>query len=148
MKVILLRDVAKIGKRFEIVEVPNGFALNKLIPAKDAEPASPANVKRVLERKKKGDSLTADEVALIRSIHDECAVSPLVIDMEANEQGHLFQSVHVSDIIAAAAKRGMKLPEAFVRVDAPIKSVGVHEVRMEASGTSYSLGLAVQAKSK
>ncbi len=47
MKVILLRDVAKIGKRYEVANVPDGFALNKLIPQGDAQAATPDNVKRV-----------------------------------------------------------------------------------------------------
>ena len=40
MKVILLRDVAKLGRRFAVVEVPDGFALNQLIPKGMAEAAS------------------------------------------------------------------------------------------------------------
>ena len=39
MKVILLQDVAKIGRRSEVVEVPDGYAQNKLIPKGMAQPA-------------------------------------------------------------------------------------------------------------
>ena len=47
MKVILLRW-AKIGRRYTVVEVPDGYALNKLIPKKKmAEQASPANLKKI-----------------------------------------------------------------------------------------------------
>ena len=47
MKVILLKDVAKIGRRFEIKEVPDGYALNKLIPKNMAQFATPENIKRI-----------------------------------------------------------------------------------------------------
>ena len=53
MKVILLQDVAKIGKRFETVDVPDGYALNMLIPKRMAEPATPENLKRVDARRTK-----------------------------------------------------------------------------------------------
>ena len=54
MKVILLRDVAKIGKRFEVKEVPTGHALNFLIPKKLAEPATTEALRRhSVEMKKK-----------------------------------------------------------------------------------------------
>ena len=63
MKVILLRDVAKIGRRFEIVEVPDGYALNKLIPKKDAEAATPANVKRIQQNKDRTNANKAETAA-------------------------------------------------------------------------------------
>ena len=47
MKVILLQDVAKIGRRFDIVEVPSGYGMNKLIPQGMAKPATPENVKAI-----------------------------------------------------------------------------------------------------
>jgi ribosomal protein L9 len=56
MKVILLRDVAKIGKRFAIVDVPDGYALNKLIPSKDAEPATTNNIKRINQLKERSQT--------------------------------------------------------------------------------------------
>jgi len=147
MKVILLRDVAKIGKRFSIVEVPDGFAQNKLIPQKDAEPATPANVKRILEKKKKDSSAAAADIEQVVSIHAKFAEEPLRVVMEANEQGHLFQSVHTAEIVAAARERKVTIPASIIKIDSPIKSVGLHEVRLEVGGTSYSLGLEVTAKS-
>jgi len=146
MKVILLRDVAKIGKRFSIVEVPDGFALNKLIPSKDAEPASPANVKRVLEKHKQTAAGALLQVNGIKGIHETFATDPLLILMEANAQGHLFQSVHVSDIVKAAKEKGVVIPEGVVKIEAPIKSVGTHEVKLEVPGNSYSLSLSVVPK--
>ncbi len=148
MKVILLRDVARIGKRFEIKDVPDGFALNKLIPARDAEPATPANVKRVME-KHRNDVRTKDmELSTARAIAEACAKEPIVITMEANEQGHLFQAVHARDIVAAAQVRGLSIPEASLKITAPVKSVGDHTVTLHTSGQDFAVPLHVTAKSK
>ena len=148
MKVILLRDVAKIGKKFSVVEVPDGFALNKLIPAKDAEPANAANLKKILEKKKNNDQSKEGEIAVVNEIFKACADAPLLVPMEANEQGHLFQSVRVSDILASAKLRGLNIPESILRLKDPIKSLGAHEVTIEAHGVVKNLALMVVTKSK
>ncbi len=148
MKVILLRDVAKIGKKFQVVEVPDGFALNKLIPKKDAEPANQANLKRILEKKKNNDHSKEGEVAIVHAISKACADAPLFIPMEANEQGHLFKSVHAADILASAKLRDLMISESFLHLKDPIKSLGAHEVMIEAHGVAKPLALMIVAKSK
>ena len=47
MKVILLKDVAKIGRRHEVAEVPDGYALNMLIPKGLAKAGTPENIKKL-----------------------------------------------------------------------------------------------------
>jgi large subunit ribosomal protein L9 len=148
MKVILLRDVARIGKRFEIKEVPDGFALNKLIPARDAEPATPANVKRVMEKHKNDVRVKDVELATARSIAEACAALPITIAVESNEQGHLFQAIHAKDIVTAAAARGLGIPEGSLKITAPIKSLGQHTVILHTSGQDFNVPLSIVAKSK
>lgn len=148
MKVILLRDVAKIGKKFSVVEVPDGFALNKLIPQKDAEAATPANLKRILEKKKNNDHSKEGDLAIVQAISQACVVEPLQIPMDANEQGHLFQSVHAVDILAAAKLRSLTIPEAFLRLKDPVKSIGLHEVMLEAHGVVKPVAINVVSKTK
>jgi large subunit ribosomal protein L9 len=146
MKVILLRDVAKIGKRFEIKEVPDGYALNSLIPKKDAEPATPANVKRVLERNKNTARTKEATIGEAQKISDACNETPLRIVMGANEQGHLFQSVHASEIVTVAAARGFALEKNQVVIPEAVKSLGVHTVRIQAAGKDFPLVIEVVAK--
>ena len=129
MKVILLRDVAKIGRRSEVVELPDGYALNQLIPKKWAEPATPANMKKIVALKATAslhDKLEDDQfktaVATLQSL-------PLqIVGGQANGQGHLFKAVHAIDIIAAAKQRGIVILPAQVEIKAPIKSLGSHEI--------------------
>lgn len=146
MKVILLRDVAKIGKRFEIVDVPDGYALNKLIPRKDAEAAIPVNVKRVLNMRQKGLSDKEGVIVAIKKMVADLSETPLQVPMQANEQGHLFQSVHASDVVEAAEKRGVKIPKEFVVIEAAIKSTGAHSVILKSQGEVKTLSIMVVAK--
>lgn len=146
MKVILLRDVARIGKRFEIVNVPDGYALNKLIPQKDAEAATPVNVKRVQEKAKLSTKNKEDEVSAIKLIVSACVEKPLQIKMEANEQGHLFQAVHVSDIVAAAKALGLDIPAQFIKIEETIKEVGNAKVTLATADFQSFLPVEVIAK--
>jgi large subunit ribosomal protein L9 len=146
MKVILLRDVAKIGRRFEIKEVPDGYAQNSLIPKKDAEPATPANVKRVLELSKKTARTNEATIEEAKKLSEESIATPLVIKMEANDQGHLFQGVHANEIVAAAIARGLTLVKEQVHIQEAIKALGDHTVHIRAVGKEFPLKIEVVAK--
>lgn len=146
MKVILLRDVAKIGRRYEIVDVPDGYALNKLIPQKDAQPATPVNVKRVNNMREKDKSDKAGILVTIKKIVVDLEGSPLIVPMQANEQGHLFQSVHADDVVTAAKLRSVNIPKEYLHIEHPIKSVGEHSVILKNQGESFSLVISVVAK--
>ncbi len=148
MKVILLRDVARIGKRFEIKEVPDGFALNKLIPSKDAELATPGNIKRIEEKKRQSDKSNVNELESIKKLSATFAESPLIVTMEANEQAHLFKSVQVEDIVKAGLDRGVSIPKDKVRLPETIKSLGQHEVKLLGGREEHPLLLEVIAKQK
>ncbi len=146
MKVILLRDVAKIGKKFSVVEVPDGFALNKLIPRKDAEPATAAGLKRILEKQKGTNRTKEEEGAVILGLHEASSLSPFKIEIEANEQGHLFKSIHPSDIVAAAKLQEQVVPEQFLKITDPIKTVGKHEAVLTNGTLTKNIFIEVVAK--
>ncbi|MBP6881718.1 MAG: 50S ribosomal protein L9 [Candidatus Pacebacteria bacterium] len=128
MKVILLQDVAKIGKRFSVVNVPDGYAINQLIPKKLALPATPENLKRTLRHNqaiaanKEADSVRFD--AAVAALTDKA----VIVTADANEQGHLFKAVHETEIAAAATVAGLVIDAQMVKITTPIKSLGEHEV--------------------
>lgn len=130
MKVILLQDVARIGRKGSIVEVPDGFAQNKLIPKKMAEPATPINLKKA---EKTQATAVAQQGAAIEKFEQAAASlrEKLVsIKVQANEQGHLFKAVHEEDIAAAAASVGIFVDAAMIRIPVQIKSLGKHDVQL------------------
>lgn len=130
MKVILLQDVAKIGKRSELVEVPDGYALNQLIPKKMAEPATAANQRRI-ERLQA--SAAADQAAGAEQF-DAAMVAlkeqTVTVTAEANEQGHLFKAVHENDVADAAKAAGISLQASHIVIAEPIKELGEHTLQL------------------
>jgi large subunit ribosomal protein L9 len=130
MKVILVRDVAKIGRRNQIVEVPDGYAQNQLIPKKWALPATPQNLKRI-EALHAGVAASKDakEEQFLASVK-KLESNPVTITADANEQGHLFKAIHEKDIVEAAKGVGVQLEVATVKIPTLIKSVGEHTIHL------------------
>jgi large subunit ribosomal protein L9 len=148
MKVILLRDVAKIGRRFEIVEVPDGFALNKLIPKKDAEAATPTNLKRIQQQKARTSANKAESSAEIIAIVEKLNQNKLNITTETNDLGHLFKAVNAKDIVKSANDLGLGLSEEVVIINEPIKSVGEHQIYIKNQDQKLSVNIIVSKKQK
>ena len=130
MEVILLERVEKLGQMGDVVKVRAGFARNFLLPRKKALRANDEN-KKVFEAQR------ADlEVRNLERRKDaEGAAKKLdgrsfVIIRQASEAGLLYGSVSTRDIADAAAAEGVKVDRVQVRLDKPLKSLGVSKVRV------------------
>ena len=142
---ILLQDVAKIGRRFEIVEVPNGLAQNKLIPQKLATEATDGNVKRVMARNEKLQAQSAaDEEGFANAI-EALGDTPITVSAQANEQGHLFESLRKERIAEALKNAGVSVAASTIVIDAPIKTVGSHTITLAHGAISKEISLLVSA---
>lgn len=130
MKVILLKDVAKIGQRTQVVEVPDGYAMNQLIPKGMAEAATPANMKRIERAQADADAAKAAGEARFEKALKALQATKVAVKAETNEQGHLFKAVSEKDIAEAATTAGVDVDEAMLVVGEPIKEVGDHTVSL------------------
>lgn len=125
MKVVLLRDVAGLGVRGEVVRVAEGYARNYLIPKGLAEPATEGRLKEIAQRdqvrEKKADRLAAQA----RKTAAALAGLTVRIPARAGEGGKLFGSVGSKDIAAALASRyNLNIDRKKLEIREPIKSLG------------------------
>ena len=124
MKVILLDDVAKVGRRGEVRDVSDGFARNFLIPKKLALSASAGNMKNLehikVQANAKADRVKGDAETLRQRIE---ALS-LEERRQASEEGKLFGSVTSQDIVDFLDKHGVQVERRRVHLDEPIKTLG------------------------
>jgi large subunit ribosomal protein L9 len=137
MKVILLQDVAKIGKRFSVVEVPDGYALNQLIPKRMAEAATPANLKKIERRQAETAATKEADLARFQAAKTILTANKITVLVEANEQGHLFKAVHETEIADAAQTMGADIESVMVKIEKPIKELGDHSIQL-VSGTQVA----------
>jgi len=146
MKVILLQDVARIGRRFETKDVPDGHALNFLIPRGMAQPASKENMKNleVQKSKSEGDRAHAEEV--FKETCEKLMSSPIVLKLPANEQGHLFKGVKAEEIAECVTKEVGLLKKEQIILKSPIKNTGEHTITAVSGGEEQTFTLVIEAE--
>ena len=145
MKVILLQDVPRVGQRFAVKEVPDGHALNKLIPKGLAEPATPENLKRAKARVTKAEvERVAIDAAFVEAL-DALSNRTLTLEVEANRQGHLFKAINADDVVAAAKEEGIILNPSQIVIENPIKEVGEHIIAARSGEQGGTIELEIVA---
>lgn len=146
MKIILLQDVAKVGRKHEIKEVNDGFARNFLLGNNKAVLANPANLSRVLGLKQGQIEQTKKTVSLVDQFLMRAGESPLVIKVKANGAGHLFASLHAKDISETVKKNlGVELPTDLIILDKPIKEVGETKIALKVGDSRKEVSILIEA---
>ncbi|MCK6439734.1 MAG: 50S ribosomal protein L9 [Planctomycetes bacterium] len=130
MKVILRESVEKLGRRGEVVAVAGGYARNYLIPQGFAAAATKENIRRVESEKKAYLAREAKRIEECQEIAAAIEKSQVSITMKVGPDGQMFGSVTARMIADALAEDGIKLETKMVRLDDPIKDLGVFPVRV------------------
>lgn len=146
MKVILLQDVAKIGRRHSVVEVPDGYALNQLIPKRLAAPATPHNLKQIERKQAEASAAKAAGATRFADAIAALTAHKLTISVDANDKNHLFQAVHEQEIVKAAKEAGVHIEVGMVQIATPIKETGEHLIALKHGTESGSFTIAVVKK--
>lgn len=146
MKVILLKDVAKLGKRFEVKDVKSGHALNHLIPNGDVAQATRSAMKNmeVQKMKMEGERKVREDLVVMNLKGLDGYV--LTVSGKANEKGHLFAGLHREAIAAELQKQSeLQIDPLFIQLEHPIKEVGEHTIEVKAGGKSAKFKLVIEA---
>jgi large subunit ribosomal protein L9 len=128
MKLVLLEDVDKLGKRGSVVSVKDGYGRNFLIPRKLAMPATEGNLKQIELEAKKYKVKEAKEETDAQSMKGDLEKLSLTIPMKAGEADVLFGSVTSADIASALEKEGYNIDKRKIDIGEPIKRLGVYHV--------------------
>lgn len=132
MKVILLQDVAKLGRKYEIKDVNDGFARNFLLGQGKAWPATPDNLARIKEFKKHQNQQAEKTISSAKDFLTLLGVEKsLTIKVKANEGGHLFAAIHKKEIISEIKKQfNLDLEEKLLDLPEPLKQLGEHKINL------------------
>lgn len=144
MKVILLTDVPKIGRKFEIKEVANGYAMNALLPKGFAKLATPEAVAKIEAEKKQHEAEDAMKRELVAKTLKGLEGAVVTINEKVNDQGHLFHGLHERDIAEAIKKETQTeiSPEVIV-LSEPIKEAGDHQITLQHGDTKVTITLRI-----
>ncbi|MCB9809226.1 50S ribosomal protein L9 [Candidatus Nomurabacteria bacterium] len=149
MKVILLNNIKKIGSRFDVIDVADGFAQNFLIPQKKALPATPEYLGNIENIKAEQASVIAAEKETVEAVIKALGDVTLEYSALANEQGGLYEAVSTA-LIAELLKEqaSLELDEVYINLVAPIKTIGEYDIECAYGDTTGSFKLAVVAEAE
>lgn len=129
VRVILTKDVPDLGSKGDILDVADGYARNYLVPQSLAVRATEGAIRQAEEMRRariEAERKARDEAeALAQSL----VGSRVVVAARAGDEGRLFGSVGIADVTEAIKKfTGVEVDREIVRIEAPIKEIGLHEV--------------------
>ena len=131
MRIILQREVDKLGVPGDIVDVKDGYARNYLLPRGLAIPASKGAVKHAERLREAHDSRVERARVEAQGLVDQLSQTRLRVASKAGEDGKLFGSVtaqHLADELSRAV--GQPIDRKRIHLDEPIRSLGTHEVEV------------------
>ncbi len=131
MKVVLLQDVKKMGKKGDVVEVSDGYGRNVLIRKGLGVEGTKANLNTAAQRQESKvfkDQVAADEAVIMAAQLKKVKV---IIKVQCGEDGRIFGSVTGKDISEALEKQyKFKLEKKNIRLKSPIKTLGEYDVEV------------------
>lgn len=128
MKIILLERVAKLGQMGDTVKVRDGYARNYLLPQGKALRANKANLQRFENERAQLEARNLERKTEAEQVAGTMDGQSFVIVRQAGETGQLYGSASPRDIAEAMTENGFSVARAQVRLDRPIKTIGLHTV--------------------
>ncbi|MEO8208185.1 MAG: 50S ribosomal protein L9 [Chloroflexota bacterium] len=147
MKVILTKDVPKLGKSGEMKTVADGYATNFLIKQQLAVPAAGGAYRAwqhdIASREDKRQREREDaDVAATR-----IASTTLTMGVKVGDGGKLYGSITTKDIADALGRRGIEVDKHKIELDEPLKSLGTYKVAIKVfSGMTPEVTIIVEPK--
>nr|WP_294851628.1 50S ribosomal protein L9 [uncultured Sphingomonas sp.] len=130
MDVILLERVEKLGQIGDVVTVKNGFARNYLLPNKKALRANAANKKVFEANRAKIEEDNASKRTDAEAASKDIDGKTVILIRQASNTGQLYGSVSARDLAEALDADGAKVLKSQIAIKAPIKTIGMHEVKV------------------
>ena len=132
MKIILLQDEKKLGKKGEIIEASEGYARNYILPKKIGVEATPKNLNDLklqkANEKKVADELLAKAQELAQKLEDKI----VSVKMKAGEGGKTFGAISTKEIAAALqAQHSIEIDKKKIQLTDSIKTLGSFQVSVK-----------------
>lgn len=141
MKVTLLKDIKGVGRKFEEKEVASGYALNFLIPNKQAVPSGSASAGQIKVLKESGEKHREAENKKLEQEIEKLKNTEIIISLPANDKNHLFASLNSEKISTLLKERGIDLGVSHINLTQPIKETGTFRVpvSLDTKKTEFTL---------
>jgi len=131
MKVILLKDVEKLGRKGEVKKVADGYGRNFLISNKLAVLATEPELTKLEEDKRIEAAKAEEELKAYQEIASQIDGLEVEIPVKVGEEGKLFGAITASQIAEKIKEQGFNIGKEQVKLAEPIKELGEYETTIE-----------------
>lgn len=147
MKVILLSNVPKVGKKYDVIDVAPGYARNFLLAQGLAEAVTKENEKRVLALEVKREAEKVRQTALLEKAFAGVTGAVITLKRPANEEGHLYAGVTKEDLATELGKAiGAALEAQHIDLEKPLKAVGEFTVSAKVGEKDAAFKVVIEAE--
>lgn len=124
-----MQDVPKLGMKFQVVEVSDGYARNYLIPRRLAQPVTPALLKEIEKRRQQEQQKERRELERAQELAQKLANLVVEISVPAGEGGRLYHAVSAHEIaLHLKQQHEIDIDRDQILLEEPLRSLGVHTV--------------------
>jgi len=141
MKVVLLQDVRKIGRIYEIKEVADGYAINFLIPQGLAKKADKETVEWALQQQKTREEQAETDLEKSGRMVRQIDGLEVEIPEKIGDKGQTFEKINAAKIAAKLQEMGYDIKKSQIDLKEDIKEAGEYEIKI-----SFEHGLECQIK--
>lgn len=148
MELLLKKSIDALGRIGDVITVKPGYARNYLLPLGFAVPVTKANREEIEAAREMALAEERARVETLKETATKLAEASVTIEGRANDEGHLFGSVTATQVADALRQKGFPVETKAVRLDAPLKEIGVFDVdiHLHADVTTKTKVWVVQAK--
>ncbi len=124
MKVILLQDIEKTGKKLEVKNVADGFAKNLLIPKGLARPATKEALKWLEMQKEIEGKKSEDALKRTQEVASSMEGLEVPVSVKVGDEGQLYESITAQKIAERLKEMGYDIKKTQIELKDPIKEIG------------------------
>lgn len=130
MKVILLKDIEKLGKKYEVKRVKNGYARNFLIPKGMAKPATKEALEWLKKQREIEEKKAEEELKRVQDLASSIDGLEVVIPVKIGKKDQLFESITAQKISEKLKDRDFDIKKTQIELKEPIKELGEFPIKI------------------
>ena len=131
MKVILLQDIEKLGKKYDLKRVADGHARNFLLPKNLVKPATEENMKWLEIQKEALRQKSEEELQKVQAVASTLDGLEIILSMKIGEKEQLFEAVTAQKISEKLKEQGFEVKKTQIVLKEPIKELGEFPVKIQ-----------------
>ncbi|MBE5866752.1 MAG: 50S ribosomal protein L9 [Lachnospiraceae bacterium] len=132
MKIILLQDEKKLGKKGDIIEASEGYARNYILPKKIGVEATPKNMNDLKLQKANDAKVAQEQLDAAKALAADLETKQIIVKIKAGEGGRTFGSVSTKEIAAAVKEQcNLEIDKKKIQLPEALKNFGSYEVNVK-----------------